>query len=497
MKSWDVGKVWIGGQQTMLCALETGSMNTQDIHKLWELAIERVRQRAPASFDVWFSGVQFGGVADDRLLLRARDEFVRDFVREHYQPALVEELESTLPNVPAIDWSIDPEIDRPISSAPVRSKPLGTRSLRAPDPTVELLDSDVRPERRTPARDASQLQGVNRKNTFANFVVGPSNQLAFAAAVAASGGGGRRYNPLFLCGTTGLGKTHLLHAIAHRICSEHPHARIVYGSADSFTNEYIAALTVRRMDEFRSCYHHCDALLIDDVQSLAGRTQTQEEFFNTFNILHAQDKQIVIAADKYPQQLDRMEERLVSRFTWGLVADVQTPELETRVAIVRKKAMLENVHISEEVAVILAQTVQSNVRELEGILIRLIAKSSLLGCALDLEFATQELALAMPSRAHAATVEQIQSAVSTHFHVSAAEMLSHARHRNVSRARHIAMYLCRQRLQYSFPEIGRAFSNRDHSTVMSAVRKVEMQRKNDPEIRAHIEAIERRLSSGE
>jgi chromosomal replication initiator protein len=468
-------------------------MNTQDIHRLWELAAERVRGRAPASFDVWFSGVQFEGLADGRLALRARDEFVRDFVREHYQPALLDELCKLTDVHPDVQWTIDPNLDRPVCPEPP-PEPVAPRSLRV------VGSGDVRAAHGSPQQHGGerlQLKGVNPKNTFENFVVGPSNQLAFAAAVAASGGGGRRYNPLFLCGSTGLGKTHLVHAIAHLIQAERGSARIIYGSADSFTNEYITALTLRRMDEFRTRYHNCDALLIDDVQSLAGRTQTQEEFFNTFNILHAQDKQIVIAADKYPQQLDRMEERLVSRFTWGLVADVQTPELETRVAIVRKKAMLENVELSEDVAVLLAQTVQSNVRELEGMLIRLIAKSSLMRCPLDLEFARHELAAAMPSRPQVTSVERIQHEVCSHFHVNATEMLSHVRHRSVSKARHIAMYLCRQRLQCSFPEIGRAFNGRDHTTVMSAVRKVEAQREKDPEIRAHIEAIERRLSSGE
>ncbi|MBI5535428.1 MAG: chromosomal replication initiator protein DnaA [Deltaproteobacteria bacterium] len=471
-------------------------MSAQDIHRLWEQAAERVRQRAPASFDMWFAGVQFDGLHQGKFRLGARDEFVRDFVREHYEHALLEELTTLLHSQPDLEWVIRADLDHPVSSTPA-AKPVVPRSIRiihavGPDPVP-----DAAPTRAPALCEVAPLLGVNPKNTFVNFVVGPSNQLAFAASVAASGGGGRRYNPLFLCGSTGLGKTHLLHAIAHRIHSERPSARIVYGSADSFTNEYIAALTVRRMDEFRARYHHCDALLIDDVQSLAGRTQTQEEFFNTFNILHAQDKQIVIAADKYPQQLDRMEERLVSRFTWGLVADVQTPELETRVAIIRKKAMLENVELSEDLAVLLAQTVQSNVRELEGMLIRLIAKSSLMRCQLDMDFARAELALAMPSRPQVTTVEHIQNAVCTHFHVNATEMLSHVRHRSVSKARHIAMYLCRQRLQCSFPEIGRAFNGRDHTTVMSAVRKVEAQREKDPEIRAHIEAIERKLSTGD
>jgi chromosomal replication initiator protein len=468
---------------------------TQDIHRVWEIAASRVRERSPASFDRWFCGVQFEGIRDGKVALRARDEFVRDWVREHYQPALMDELVLLLDERPDVEWAVDPNLDQPVSNVPA-PPPVTPRTLRvvhpvAAEPTGPALSGVSSP------RNGASMNGVNPKNTFGNFVVGPSNQLAFAAAVAASGGGGRRYNPLFLYGSTGLGKTHLLHAIAHRIHAERPSARIVYGSADSFTNEYINALTVRRMDEFRERYHRCDALLVDDLQSLAGRTQTQEEFFNTFNVLHALDKQIVLAADKYPQQLDRMEERLVSRFTWGLVADVQTPELETRVAIVHKKAMVESFAVPEDVAVLLAQTVQSNVRELEGLLIRLIAKSSLMRCPLDLEFARAELALAVPSRPRVATVQQIQNAVCTHFQLEAADLVSKARHRSVSRARHIAMYLCRQRLRCSFPEIGRAFNNRDHTTVMSAVRKVEADRQTDPELRAHLEAIERRLSTGE
>ena len=473
---------------------------TETIHsQVWETAISRIRERSHGSFDAWFTGVQLDGQADGKILLRARDEFTRDWVRDHFQAALLQEFANAGGSAIDIDWVIDPNLNNPI----------GCHTTPAPTATVAARtapgESELSAGTNNTLSSASfgkpsvaPLVGVNPKNTFANFVVGPSNQLAFAAATSASGGSGRRYNPLFLCGSTGLGKTHLLHAIALRIHSERPSSRVVYGSADSFTNEFITAISERRMDEFRARYHQCEALLIDDVQSLAGRNQTQEEFFNTFNILHACDKQIVLAADKYPKQLDRMEERLVSRFTWGLVADVQTPEFETRVAIVRKKAMLENLDLPDDVAVLLAQSVQSNVRELEGMLIRLIAKSSLLGCALDLAFAQREISPTPVTPAQAvATVERIQEIVCKHFHVETADMLSKARHRSVSHARHVAMFLCRQRLKCSFPEIGRAFANRDHTTVMSAVRKVEAMRDRDPELRAHIDEIDRRLSSGE
>jgi chromosomal replication initiator protein len=236
---------------------------------------------------------------------------------------------------------------------------------------------------------------------------------------------------------------------------------------------------------------------VDDIQFLAGREQTQEEFFHTFNALRDADKPIVVTADKYPQQLQRMPERLVSRFTSGLVADIQVPQLETRVAIVRKKASLEGIPLTDDVAVLLAQTVQSNVRELEGALIRLAAKSSLTGRAVDLEFAQSELAMVSPRRQDHMSVADIQRAVCHHFRLSNSELLSKDRHKSVAFARQVAMYLCRQRLKCSYPELGRAFGNRDHTTAMSAVRRVEALRQTDPQVKAHLEAIEQRLASNE
>jgi chromosomal replication initiator protein len=339
---------------------------------------------------------------------------------------------------------------------------------------------------------------LNPKYTFSNFVVGPSNELAHAAALASAGGGGPRYNPLFIAGGTGLGKTHLMHAIAHKVLEGRPVARIVYVSAEHFTNEFIEALQHHKMDDFRTRYRtDCDLLLLDDIQFLAGREQTQEEFFHTFNALHDADKPIIVTSDKYPQQLQRMPERLVSRFTSGLVADIQVPQLETRVAIVKKKAFLEGIQLDDEVAVLLAQNVQSNVRELEGALIRLAAKSSLTGRRIDAEFTLSELAKAAPTQRDLMSVEDIQRAVCGHFRLSNAELLSKDRHKSIAFARQVAMYLCRQRLKCSFPELGRAFGNRDHTTVMSAVRRVEALRAKDPQVNAHLEAIEQRLASSE
>ncbi len=263
-------------------------------------------------------------------------------------------------------------------------------------------------------------------------------------------------------------------------------------------NEFVQSLQDQKMHEFRSRFRdRCDLLLVDDIHFLAGKTQTQEEFFHAFNALHQAGKQIVVTSDKYPQQLDKMEERLVSRFQWGLVADIQAPELETRVAIVRKKAQLEHIELADDVCLFVAQMVRSNVRELEGTLIRLAAKASLMGRAIDINFSRTEIAATTTSRPTEASVEDIQRVVCHHFKLRSTDLLSKDRHKSIAFARHVAMYLCKQRLKCSFPELGRAFGNRDHTTVISGVRKIEHLRSTDPEVRAHIEAIERKLGSSE
>ncbi|MBI4700547.1 MAG: chromosomal replication initiator protein DnaA [Deltaproteobacteria bacterium] len=454
----------------------------RDLAAVFDRAVARTRERSPASFDQWFCAVQFDDLTDGVLSLRARNEFVMDFVRSNYLPFVTDQIREATGWSVQVAWTVDPALARPVAQAPaalpVTPRPLAIRPAAAV-PGPQGAAEGVR--RQAP------LEDINPRQSFANFVVGPSNQLAHAAAVAAAGGGGRRYNPLFLCGGTGLGKTHLVNAIAHRVYAERPGARIRYVSAERFTNEFITGLQHQRMDEFRARYREqCDLLLVDDIQTLAGRVQTQEEFFHTFNALHTADRQIVVTSDKYPQALERMEERLVSRFASGLVAD--------SVAIVRNKAAQEGFELGDDVAVYLAQAIRSNVRELEGTLIRLAAQCSIHGRPVDLAFVKEELSNSLAHRAQSLSVEDIQRAVCHHFHLRSAELASKDRHKTVAFARHVAMYLCKQRLACSFPELGRAFGNRDHTTVMSAVRKIESQREQDPQLRAHIEAIERRLA---
>jgi chromosomal replication initiator protein len=465
---------------------------------LWDEAVAFTRAKSPASFEQWFSGVQYDGMTDGVVSLRARDEFVREWVDQHFLPTLVDYLRSQTGWSVQIAWSIGGELERPVTPNLTEDTPSGMRA-RPSGIAPQMMTEEAPASRRTQSvqmKAPPPLEGLNPKYTFANFVVGPSNQLAHAAAIGAAGGGGPRHNPLFLCGGTGLGKTHLVHAVAHRIRSERPQSRILYVSAEKFVNEFVQSLQENRMSEFRSRYRErCDLLLVDDIQFLASKTQTQEEFFHAFNALHQADKQIIVTSDKYPQQLERMEERLVSRFSWGLVADIQGPELETRVAILRKKAQMEQIELEDEVILYLAQTIRSNVRELEGTLIRLAAKTSLLGRTIDLEFARQELAATSSTKPNEAGVDDIQRVVCHHFKLRTSDLLSKDRHKSIAFARHVAMYLCKQRLKCSFPELGRAFGNRDHTTVMSAVRKVEHLRTTDPEVRAHLEAIERKLGT--
>jgi len=469
----------------------------------WGRAIAYTREKSPASFDQWFSGVQFDGLTDGVLSLRARDEFVRQWVEDYFLPTLAEQLRSETGLSIQVRWSIDASLERPVADrpstyAPVKPRPLSVR----PGPIDAAPSAPAASARPAPATNTRlsvvppHLEGLNAKYTFGHFVVGPSNQLAHAASMASAGAGGRRHNPLFICGGTGLGKTHLVHAIAHRVREERPETRIVYISAEKFVNEFVQSLADQRMHDFRSRFRdRCDLLLVDDIHFLAGKTQTQEEFFHAFNALHQASKQIVVTSDKYPQQLDKMEERLVSRFQWGLVADVQAPELETRVAIVRKKAQFEHIDVPDDVCLFVAQSVRSNVRELEGTLIRLAAKASLLNVPIEIGFARAEIAATGMTRPNEASVEDIQRVVCHHFKLRSTDLLSKDRHKSIAFARHVAMYLCKQRLKCSFPELGRAFGNRDHTTVISAVRKVEALRTSDPEVRAHLEALERKLGS--
>jgi chromosomal replication initiator protein len=335
---------------------------------------------------------------------------------------------------------------------------------------------------------------INARYQFDSFVAGPSNQLAHAAARAVAELPAAKYNPLFIYGGVGLGKTHLLSAIGHEIRRRRPALHVAYLSSERFLNEYINLLRSNRIEEFRSRYREqCDVLLIDDIQFIAGKDRTQDEFFHTFNSLYDSHRQIVVTADKYPKEIPELEERLRTRFQWGLIADIQQPELETRVAILKKKADAERIPLPDEVALYLASNIKSNVRELEGSLIRLAALASLQDNEISVEFARQTLKTFLSQTAANLTIESIQKDVAAYFGIKVADLKSAKRHKAVARPRQIAMFLSRKLTSSSFPEIGHRFGGKDHSTVICACRKIEGLVERDLSVRTAVEALERQL----
>jgi chromosomal replication initiator protein len=334
--------------------------------------------------------------------------------------------------------------------------------------------------------------GLNPRYSFEDFVMGPSNQLAYSASMSVAEHPASNYNPLFIYGGAGIGKTHLLTSIGIRMLQKKPSTRVIFTSAETFVNEMINSIRCMTMEQFRNKYRlNCDVLLIDDIQFISNKVRTQEEFFHTFNRLYESHRQIVLTSDSYPQEIPELEERLRTRFQWGLIADIQPPEIETRIAILQKKAEIEGLDIPDDVAMFIASSVKSNVRELEGSLKRLGAFSSMYGKPIILDFAKEVLHDTLGSSVKI-SIEDVQKSVATFFNVKLSDLKGSRRHRSISRPRQIAMYLSRNYLNSTYPDIGAHF-NKDHSTAISAVRNVEKLIKTDSTIREAVEAIKRQI----
>jgi chromosomal replication initiator protein len=330
---------------------------------------------------------------------------------------------------------------------------------------------------------------LNPRFTFETFVVGSSNQFAHAAARAVAESPSRSYNPLFLYGGVGLGKTHLMHAIAHEILLRAPGALVAYLSAERFLNELINALRFERMHEFKRRYRELDVLLMDDVQFIAGKDSTQEEFFHTFNALHEAQKQIVVTSDALPKEIPTLEERLRSRFEWGLIADIQPPDLEMKVAILRKKAAAEKIEVPNDVALFVAGTVKSNIRELEGRLNRVLAFASLTGKRISVELARETLKDIVGTEETRAVPAEILKSVAAHYGLRVSDLKARSNAKPIAFPRQVAMYLCRKLTGLSYPEIGRLFNDKHHSTVMHSVEKIERLAEDDANFRKVIETF--------
>lgn len=417
---------------------------------LWEQVLARLEGKVnPHSFATWFRPTQYADLREGTLRVRVPNPQFRDWLGRNYHGVISEALHE-----------------------------LGRGEVRV----VFEADAEAPPaDAEAPEREGSATSFLNPKYTFESFVVGSSNQFAHAAARAVAEIPSKSYNPLFLYGGVGLGKTHLMHAIGHYIQARSRHLKLLYISTDRFINEMINAIRFDRLPSFREKFRSIDVLLVDDIQFIAGKDRTQEEFFHIFNALHDTQKQIVISSDCPPRQIPTLEERLHSRFEWGLIADIQPPDLETKVAILRKKAEAERVEMSENVALFIAGKVKTNIRELEGSLIRLIAYASLTGRDIDLPLAQEVLKDLLHSEDKPITIEMIQKFVADHYNVKLSEMKAKNNSKAVAVPRQIAMYLTKSLTGASLPEIGKLFGGKHHSTVIHSVRKIDLMRKRDPD----------------
>lgn len=426
---------------------------------------------------------------DSRVSLQVRNRFVRDWVRENFVPSVLKEMEG-FPG-PSVEILVTVQENAPARQTPVVGIRPSSEPISKPVPEVPPHVND-----RAPSPSVSfQHESLKAKYSFENFVIGGSNQFAHAAAKAVAKLPGRNYNPLFIYGGVGLGKTHLLNAVGLEILKSNPAARIICTSSEKFMNELIYCMRFDKMSDFRKKYRdNCDVLLIDDIQFIAGKERTQEEFFHTFNHLYDAQKQIVLTSDQSPREIPDLEERLRSRFEWGLLADIQTPDLETRIAILKRKADDDGFILDDELALFLASHIKSNVRELEGSLIRLNAFATLNHLPLSIELAKDVLKNVLPAVDRILTVEGIQKIVADFFKIKLVDLTGKRRIRSLALPRQIAMYLCRKHVHSSFPEIGHKFGGKDHSTVVHACSKIENVIQKDPVLRQQVLALENNLS---
>ncbi len=437
---------------------------------MWEQALSWIQGKLNSQvFEAWFAPISFEKFDGDDLYIRVPNKFFKEWLSNNYVELIQEAVMLEAGKRVNVKFIVD-------AGTGLNLENLHSHNLVPP---------------RTPAVIECKL---NPKYTFESFVVGASNQLPHAASVAVTDMLGKKYNPLFVYGGVGLGKTHLVHAIGNAVRINRPTARICYISSEQFMNEFIWSLRNDKMDVFhRRFRNETDVLLMDDIQFIAGKGRTQDEFFHTFNSLYEDNKQIVLTSDKYPQEIPDLEERLRSRFQWGLIADIQPPEFETRLAIVKKKAEEEGILMPSDVSIFLASSIKSNVRELEGSLINLAAHASLDGRRIDIAFAKETLKKVIALHQTPLTVDGVQKEVCKHFSVSLEDLKGPRRQRSIAFPRQIAMFLCRKGLNSSFPEIGERFGGKDHTTALAACRKIEKLIKDDVDVRSRIEALERIL----
>jgi len=448
------------------------------ITDIWQQALEILEtELSKPSFETWLKNTSLTAFAGNKAIISVPNEFAKDWLENRYYHLIKSTLELILKEnitvkfvLPNENFSFQTEKNNVLKAS--------------------INTSEVKKEQN------NQSIRLNPKYTFDSFVIGNSNRFAHAASLAVAEAPAKAYNPLFIYGGVGLGKTHLMHAIGHYVLSQMPGHNVVYVTSEKFTNELINAIRYDKTVQFRNKYRNIDVLLVDDIQFLEGKERTQEEFFHTFNTLYEANKQIVISSDRPPKEIPTLEDRLRSRFEWGLITDMQPPDFETRIAILRKKATLENLHLPNDAMIFIANKIHSNIRELEGALVRVVAYASLVNKEITLELATEALkAIVQMNKPKPVTINSIQKEVAQHFGLKLDDFKSKKRTRTVAYPRQIAMYLSRELTDSSLPQIGEAFGGRDHTTVIHGHEKISKAIKNDPSLEELINDLTNKLKN--
>ncbi len=453
-----------------------GGFFVENIEDLWRNTLELIKDKvSKPSYDTWLKNTSVDQLKEDTVIISAPNEFTRDWLESRYTTIIADALYELTGAKLAVKFVIPESTD---------------------DTTEEFTQMKKKKTVPMQNNETSPKSMLNDKYTFETFVIGSGNRFAHAASLAVAEAPAKAYNPLFIYGGVGLGKTHLMHAIGHYVLDHNPTAKVVYLSSEKFTNEFINSIRDNKAVNFRNKYRNVDVLLIDDIQFLAGKEQTQEEFFHTFNTLHEENKQIIISSDRPPKEIPTLEDRLRSRFEWGLITDITPPDLETRIAILRKKAKAEGLDIPNEVMLYIANQIDTNIRELEGALIRVVAYSSLINQDIDASLAAEALKDIIPSsRPKVITIQHIQEEVGKRYNVKLEEFSAKKRTKSIAFPRQIAMYLSRELTDFSLPKIGEEFGGRDHTTVIHAHEKISKLMGTDELLSKEIEEIKEQLKS--
>jgi len=453
-------------------------MEQAALQAIWEQILNNMRDQLAGSAFKWLDPIQPLSLTESDLVLGTQTAMAKDWITSHYL-TIIEDAVAAVVGGPrkivmkVIEAEKTPEPE-PVRRGPKDNPDQGTLFNHNEDTTTSAEGSDMHI---VAAGDSASL---NPKYTFDTFVTGSSNRFAHAAAMAVAESPGKVYNPFFMYGGVGLGKTHLMHAIGNRVLHNHPEMRVLYVSSEQFTNEIIRSIQEGNAEKFRQKYRNIDVLLVDDIQFLSGKTSTQEEFFHTFNTLHDAEKQIILSSDRPPREVERLEDRLRSRFEWGLITDIQAPDLETRIAILKNKAQLDHFSVPNDVMVYIASRIDSNIRELEGALTRVVAYASLIKKPVTTDLVAEALKDVFPNnKTKEITMEVIQEIVASYFKIKIEDLHAKKRTRSIAYPRQIAMYLCRELTDTSLPQIGNFFGGRDHTTVLHACDKISKEKESD------------------